>query len=273
MISKIFVFTYDRYDSITTSKMLEDEGIEHIVLCHTEEDKCKFIEGGMVNPKRIIATGQPKGLANNRNHALSMLKKDEWAMFLVDDLIQVTQLKDYQKWSKKTKDLKIDFENQKEWHPILNNKSSLIDLIKTSNEDIKIADKYGFKLIGFSLHENTAYRGKHYKTWCLADGRCWIVKKSKVKFDTNVQLIDDTCFTVINLIYFGGVLVNQWALPLCKRYTKGAYGTLEERMPQKIKEVEYLTNNYGAYVQVREKKGWPTGSHVVIRTKKQAIQL
>ena len=66
---KIFIFTYDRYDTLSTPAFFEKEGIDHTILCHSEEAKEKFIQGGLVSPDRIIATLEPKGLANNRNWA------------------------------------------------------------------------------------------------------------------------------------------------------------------------------------------------------------
>ena len=88
---KTFVFAYDRFATMTTPAMLDAEGIDHIVLCHTEEQKQKFIEHGTADPKKLIATGQPKGIARNRNAALEMMDDDEWALFLVDDMKQITE--------------------------------------------------------------------------------------------------------------------------------------------------------------------------------------
>ena len=38
---KIFIFTYDRYDSITTSEYFKNH--DHLILCHTEEMKKKYM--------------------------------------------------------------------------------------------------------------------------------------------------------------------------------------------------------------------------------------
>lgn len=273
MIKKIFVFSYDRPDTITTSPMLESEGIDHTLLLHDNNMKKGYTMYGRVNPKRIHVTGQPKGLANNRNAALDMMKEGEWALFFVDDLIRLSEYKDYDKFSGSVKDLDINFKNQRKWNKLFKNEVPLSRLLKRANEDIKIAEKHGFHLIGFSLHENTAYRGVHYKTWCLADGRCWVVKKGKLRFDLNTQLIDDTSFTVLNLKEYGGVLVNQWVLPECKRYTKGAYGTKGQRMEQKLKEAQYLVESHPEHIGFANKKGWPENSHVRIKTNRKAIKI
>ena len=85
-MTKVFVFAYDRFESMTTSLMLEEAGVDHRVLCHDTVAKERFIDGGRVRPARLVATRQPKGLAYNRNAALEMMSDGEWALFLVDDV-------------------------------------------------------------------------------------------------------------------------------------------------------------------------------------------
>ena len=38
---KIIIFTYDRFDTITTSRYFKN--VEHTVLCHSDDDKQRFI--------------------------------------------------------------------------------------------------------------------------------------------------------------------------------------------------------------------------------------
>jgi hypothetical protein len=92
---RTFIFTYNRYDSITSSMMWEEAGLDHTVLCHTDEAAEQFTAHGRVNPDRLHVTGAPKGLANNRNAALDMMDDGEWALFLVDDLKTLTEVADY----------------------------------------------------------------------------------------------------------------------------------------------------------------------------------
>ena len=48
----------------------------------------KYLESGRIYGD-LIATKEQKGLANNRNYALSLMEKGEWALFFVDDLINI----------------------------------------------------------------------------------------------------------------------------------------------------------------------------------------
>ena len=67
---KIFLMYYDRYETATTSKLLEKE---HIVLCHNNKEKFKCIgEKGT-----LIETNCPKGIQNNFNYGIELLEKNE----------------------------------------------------------------------------------------------------------------------------------------------------------------------------------------------------
>jgi len=256
---KIIIFTYDRYDSISTSKYFKD--VEHIVLCHSEEDKEKFIAGGNIYGD-LIATKQPKGLSNNRNFALDMLKEGEWAVFLVDDLIEITMLNEYKKYKN---NIGCDFNSVKYFRKEFKKPCTANEFLNICEETINHADQKGFSLCGFSLTDNPLFRDKKYSYWSLSDGRCWAVKKTHLRFDENVQLIDDTYFTALNLKNFGGVVNNNWLLPNCKRYTAGAFGSIKSRMEQKIKECKYLTDKFPEFITYADKKGWKPFSHVKIR--------
>lgn len=261
---KTFVFTYDRYDTITTSEYLKN--IPHYVLCHEDAAKQKFISAGRIHGE-LIATNQPKGLSNNRNFALDMLAPGEWACFWVDDLIETTCITGYDHY-RYMEQLGVNMDNQPVWRELMKAPCSAERFYHVADSTILHAELKGFKLCGFSLTDNPLFRDKHYSYWSLADGRCWLIKKTHLRFDSNVQLIDDTYFTALNLKTFGGVVVNNWLLPKCKRYTAGAFGTMAQRMQQKIQEAKYLVEYFPEYICYGDKVGWPAGSHVKIRQKK-----
>lgn len=260
---KFFIFTYDRYDSITTSEFFKD--VPHTVLCHTEQQKAEFLKHGRIHTPDFIATGKERGLAYNRNVALDMMDKGEWAVFFVDDLIDITYLDGYETETATSFD--ITPKNAKEFKTRLDKKCTPQDFMNAVQRNIQYAESLGLALVGFSLTPNPMFRRNRYSHWALADGRCWVVKKTHLRFDENVQLIDDTCWTAKNLEFFGGVVVDNWVLPLCKRYTKGAFGSIEERMPQKLRECAYLVEKYPGQIAFADKAGWPKGSHVRIRPK------
>lgn len=263
---KIFVFTYDRYDTLTTPMLLDQENIPYTVLCHSEQDRDKFIAAGRIKGGNIIATGKPKGLTYNRNYALEMMPTDEWAMFLVDDYIETLELDDYD--IRVSDILNVTTTNSSAWGRKFKKLVTMATLLKRAEECIQFAERFGIKLIGFAGNDNPLFRAEKWKFNTLADGRCWLIKKSDLYLDEHVQLIDDVCFTAQNLQKFGKVLVNQWVLPLAKRYTKGGFGSIAERMEQRKAECKYLVETYKPLVVYANKAGWPAGAHVRIHTPK-----
>ena len=260
---KIFVFGYDRYETMSTSQLLEQEAIPHTVLCHSEESKQKFIDGGTARAERLHATGQPKGLANNRNAALEMMEGGEWAMFLVDDLKNVTAVADYA--TRTDGRLGITMANQKSIAPTTRQPITMMDFLDIAHETISVCDAMGSHLGGFCGISNPLFRDAKWRFNVLADGRAWVVKKSNLRFDLGAQLIDDLCWTAQNIAHHGVVVVNQWVLPDCKRYTAGAFGSIQERLPQKAREAAYLVDRYPGLVRMAKKTGWPDGTHVQLK--------
>lgn len=248
---------------MSTSILLEAEAIEHVVLCHTEEARDKFIEGGTARPERLVATGQPKGLGNNRNAALDMMEDGEWALFLVDDLKNVTAVDDY--WGRNDARLGITMGNQKIVGPTTKQPMTMRAYLQSAYELAAVCESMGAHLGGFCGIANPLFRDAKWRFNVLADGRAWIVKKSSLRFDTGAQLIDDMCWTAQNIQRFGVVVVNQWVLPDCKRYTTGAFGSIEQRLPQKAKEAAYLVENYPGLIRFAKKTGWPDGTHVQLK--------
>lgn len=258
---KIIVFGYNNYENITTSKYLDK--FKHTLLVHTTEQKKNFIKAGKISKNaKIIVSGNPKGLAYNRNYALEHLMKDgEWAMFWVDDLIRVT-------WNKKgigknLQKIDVSFKNQNKVRKDFKVEATAKEFIPYCESLIKKADKEGVKLVGFSCTNNPLFRPKRFKYFSFADGRCYLVKKTFLRYDENVHSMDDMAFSALNIRSFGKLIVDDWVLPECVRYAKGvSFGNKEERMELKFKECAYLVKTFPDIIQIRPKPGFPLGTHV-----------
>jgi hypothetical protein len=257
---RIIVFGYNNFDGITTSKFLE--GIPHILLTHTKEQKESFIKSGnLAKSAKVIHSGKPKGLSYNRNYALSLLKDGEWCMFWVDDLIDLTWNRRAIKANEQL--LNIDFKNQNKHREDFKVKATAKEFVKYCEELTKKADAEGVYLVGFSCTDNPMFRRKRFNYHSFADGRCYLIKKSRLRFDENVHSIDDMALSALNLKHFGKLIVDNWVLPRCKRYVKGvSYGGKDERMQLKFKECAYLVKTYPQYIRIMPKAGWPLGTHV-----------
>lgn len=265
---KIFIFTYDRYDTLSTPNFFA--GVDHTILCHSLEAKEKFIQGGLVSPNRIVATLEPKGLANNRNWALDQMETDEWALFMVDDLKYILEYQNYE--NEKKERLDITIENIKEHSQDFKKKINATKFLERCEECIKKADEQNIKLVGFGGFTNPLFLKNKWKYSSLADGRAWLIKKSELRFDLNAQMVDDVSFSAINIRTYG-LLINQWIIPDCKRYTSGGFGSKELRMEQRIKECKYLVDNYNGLIYYADKTGWPAGSHVRIKYDRNSAKI
>jgi hypothetical protein len=268
---KVFVFAYDRYEDMTTSRALEAEGISHTVLCHTEEALERFVAGGTAERKRLFATGNAKGLANQRNTALEMMDEGEWALFLCDDIKRVTELRNYDRTTSAT--LPINLTNQNHYGKRFDNPISLSRFMLRAEQLVTKCETHNCKLGGFAGINNPLYRAKHWGFNIMADGRAWVVQKSWLRFDTKAQMVDDVAWTALNIKHFGLVIVNQWVLPDFKRYTPGAFKSIDERLQQKMAECKHLVETYPDQIAYKDKAGWPYGSHIVIRQRNKPKHL
>src|SRR5262245_28152056 len=140
---RVFVFTYDRYDSITTSMMLAADGVEHTVLCHDEVARQRFIHHGRVEAKNIVATGVPKGLANQRNWCLEHMERDEWVLQFVDDLKTVTEVANYD--TRGTR-LGITTDNQRAFAGQMDTPIDLAKFMERAEEVVAACEQVGARL-------------------------------------------------------------------------------------------------------------------------------
>jgi hypothetical protein len=160
--------------------------------------------------------------------------------------------------------LPINLKNTTEYGKKFRKEITFSKFLERINETINYAETFGINLVGFAGFQNPLFLKNKWKFNCLADGRAWAIKKTKLRFDENAQLIDDVCWTALN-IRNGGVLINQWIIPDCKRYTAGGFGSISERMELRKKECAYLVQKYPDLIKYGEKKGWPHGSHIRIK--------
>lgn len=261
---KIVVFTWDRYDTISTPRALSEAGAAYDVVCHSPEAYEKFAEAGNVFSQRLLVSNVPKGLANNRNWYIeNHLRDGEWCLMLVDDWMHATELDCYD--YPPGNPLPVVLTNTTEWKRKFNNKISMEKFLQRANELTVECHARDTTLGGFAGNDNALFRKPHFRRNALADGRAIVLRKTHLRFDPNAQMVDDVCFTAQTLEAFGRVLVNEWVHPYCRRYTQGGYGNLESRMEQRKADCQYLVQRFPGLITYREKPGWPAGSHVQIQ--------
>jgi hypothetical protein len=262
-LSKVFTFYSNRFDSATTSIALEENGIPHSILVHTDEQADAFMKSGIVRGD-LLVTNRPGGLAYQRNAALDLVQRGEWCAFLCDDYIRAASLP-MELILSSVKGLEVNFKNQHLFRFQKEDSAvSLKQIFEIAPKLIEIAEANSIHLIGFALDDQPMRLAKKFSTTGLADGRFWLIKKSHYRFDENAQLIDDVAWTAENLIRHGRVLILNWLIPYFRRYTKGGFGSIEERLALRRKECLYLSKKFDPLVKIARKNGWPDGTHLRI---------
>ena len=226
---------YDRFNNASTSKMIDKD---HYVLCHDNKEKFTCIG----KKGQIIETNKPKGIQNNFNYGLSLLEKDEWGIFMSDDLIGAKKLE--------------------------NNKFVNCDVNYPLNELIQMlpkCDKMGIKLVGLNSTGNPFYAKNRYSKFGLIDGRCFAIKKTEFQFHNNINTIPDYYATVYHLNKYGGNLILNYTFLDFKRYEKGGLGSANERMHDKLKDIALMKMLFPNNVKVADKANEPKGSHIIIK--------
>ena len=232
---KTFLMYYDRYETATTSKMLD---VEHYVLCHNNKEKFKCIG----QKGTLIETGQPKGIQNNFNFGLSMLEEGEWGIFMSDDLVRA-------KWYNGIRFTEV---------PVQRVVQELINVLPK-------CDKMGIKLVGLAPSDNPTFaRNKKYSKYGLVDGRCFAIKKTEFRFHDQINTIPDYYATAYHLNKYKGNLILSYCLLDFKRYAADGLGTIEARIKDKMKDVRIMCQLFPNNVKVKDKIGEPKGSHIVI---------
>jgi hypothetical protein len=237
----IYLMYYDRFETATTSIQLSEHNIKHTVLVHGNTYKFKCIG----NCGDIIDTLMPKGIQNNFNYALGMHNIGEWIIFMSDDI-----------------------KNSYTYQSGKFIKSNVSVVLETLNKSIQIAEKIGVKLVGLNSTGNPFYSEKPYSKYGLVDGRCFAIKKTLFKFDDRISTIPDYYATIYHLNKYGGNLIYNHSYIDFERYKSGGLGTINERSNDKIKDVLLLKQLYPENVIIKNKKGEPQNSHIVIKKTK-----
>jgi len=276
---KVFTFFYNRYATATTSRAMAESDINHYVMMHNENDVDKFEKGNTLFGEPIV-TGNGRGLAHQRNSALRMMSKNEWAVFASDDFQKIYSYPEEYIFSK-TLSRDVNAGNQQAIRLKKVHQISLREMFKFFPKLIEIADANNIHLVGFGLHDNPRNLKNKFTTRGLADGRFWLVKKSTYEFDPNAQSIDDYAWTAENLVRHKNVLVLNWCVPYFARYSVGGYGSETEREAMKKKECQYLVSKYEPLIKFSEKwqrddvlshiKLWASDKNIAVLRKRYGL--
>jgi len=235
---KIILMYYDRYEEATTSLELSKINEPHYVLCHDNKELFTCIgEHG-----ELIQTNNPKGIQHNFNYGLELLDDDEWGIFLSDDYVCSKKLV-----GEKFIDCDMSYP--------LNELKSIIPK----------ADEAGVRLIGLNSTGNPFYSQKKYSKFGLIDGRAFAIKKTDFRWHKGISTITDYYVTIYHLKKYGGNLILNHTYMDFDRYKPKGLGSVQERVPDKLKDIKVIQTLFPDNVVIKDKPNQPKGSHIVIK--------
>jgi TET-Associated Glycosyltransferase len=259
---QIYIPSYNRPDTITTSKLLHEAGLEHTVIVHDEEQKRLYQEAGNVKGNLVIGVSKAGGLAGQRwwIDTQSNIEDGEWYAQLDDNITEFTMLshKHYWKESVDNRDHSFDKEFFTPLYP-----SSFFTLVES--EMIPKANEWDAHLIGFAITKNPYMRGKKWHKIGFIVGKVMIIKKSHVTFMPDIFCNDDYQITLAHLLEFGAVLRNDFIYPDFPRYQVGGLGKLKDRFEPYANAVKILMERYPDALNLSHRADLPYGSSVRLR--------
>lgn len=258
----IYIPSYNRAETITTTKWLDKSDIDYRVLLHTENCKKDYIKAGVVKAENIIVTNAEKGITNQRNWITKNLAvKGDWYISFDDNIRTFNRFIDKYYYNAKT----IDVDDPNINASVSKQEMTAKEYIKLLYDDIKIAEQIKAEYIGYASVDNYYFNTKKYKAVGYVISKAVAIKYKGLKYDKNLEAMEDFGYCAEQLIKNNCVLINAWIKPKAGHYEKGGIGTYDERVPRKIIDCEYLMKKYPNFFRYKKKKGCHPKAELQIR--------
>ena len=258
----IYIPSYNRAKTITTTKWLDEDSIPYKVLLHSEKCKQEYLKAGIVKEDNIIVTNAEKGITNQRNWIVDNLAvKGKWYISFDDNIRTFKRVVDKYYFNCK----KIDVESKEITQKTFSKEISAKEYIELLLEDIKIAEIIKAEYIGYATVDNYFFNSKKYKNVGYVISKAVAIKYNGIKYDKKVEAMEDFCYCAEQLIKNNCVLINAWIKPKAGHYEKGGIGTYDDRVERKIIDCEYLMKKYPNFFRYKTKKGCHPKAELQIR--------
>lgn len=259
---KIFINSHNRAQTLTTPMIFDRYGIDYILLLHNEEQKKEYLKNTLVSPEKIVVANYPVGMTGIRNFLLETMVDDgEWYAIIDDNITSFLAVKD-EFYNEKELDVKG---NPDFYKNVYENEVTPLRMLEIFEESINEAEKRGAKLVGFASNTNFFFRGRKWRDVGYVIGKTQLIKKTDLRYDLNVDAMDDYLWTAQNIEKFGRVLINNYFVAIKKHYAKGGIGTYAERLPKKIKDSKYLVERFDGLFRYNNKKTAEEKAELAIR--------
>ena len=247
----IYIPSYNRAKTITTTLWLDESQIDYRVLLHTEECKKEYVKAGIVNPEKIIVTNAKKGITNQRNWIVNNLaKKNNWYISFDDNIRTFYRVIDPIYNNQK----KINVDDPNINDAIFKQEITAKEYLELLKLDIMIAEQIKAEYIGYATVDNYYFNSKKYKSVGYVISKAVAIKYSGLDYDKNLEAMEDFGYCAEQLIKNNCVLINAWMKPKAGHYEEGGIGTYNQRVKRKIIDCEYLMKKYPNFFRYKIKK-------------------
>ncbi len=258
----IYIPSYNRAKTITTTKWLDESNISYKVLLHSEKCKKEYLKAGIVKEDYIIVTNAEKGITNQRNWIVENLAvKGKWYISFDDNIRTFKRVVDEYYFNYK----KINVENKDITQKTFSKKITAKEYIELLLEDIKIAEIIKAEYIGYATVDNYFFNSKKYKNVGYVISKAVAIKYNGITYDKKVEAMEDFCYCAEQLIKNNCVLINSWIKPKAGHYENGGIGTYDDRVERKIIDCEYLMKKYPNFFRYKIKKDCHPKAELQIR--------
>lgn len=222
---KIFIPSYGRAGIITTHQLLK--GQDYRILVHDSSEYSSYAQNPTIDRNRLVTTGQPLGIARQRNWVLDhLVEAGEWFCFMDDNIRGFEKLRGglYDLLAQPVESFGSTF-----WGPRYKNPVEAKELMKALSETAEHASDIGTHFAGCATTDNFFFRGKKWRETGFVCTKLAIVRAGTLRFDPRFTAKDDVDFSAANLQKYGKVLVNNYLFPRGAHFSPGGIGKKDIR--------------------------------------------
>jgi len=184
----IYIPSYNRANTIKTTKYLDASNVPYTVLLHSDNCKKEYLDAGLVDEKNIIVTNAPFGITNQRNWMVDNIAKlGEWYISLDDNIRGFKKVVDkyYDKYKK------LDVTDSDITQKDFNQEITASELINLIEQDIKLCENLHIEYLGFATVDNFFFNSKKYKTVGYVISKAVAIKYQGLRYDINLEAMED----------------------------------------------------------------------------------
>jgi len=248
----IYIPSYNRANTISSTQWLDKDNIPYKVLVHTEKCRDAYVASGRVAASDIIVTNVAPGITNQRNYIVQNLAvRGQWYVSLDDNIKGFKRFNDtYYNTCRQ-----IDVSRADITQKTIYQKFTAKEFMQLLEADIAIAEKIKAEYIGYATVDNYFFNAKKYKTVGYVISKAVAIKYNGLQYDTKLEAMEDFGYCAEQLIKNNCVLINSWIKPIAGHYEPGGIGTYEQRVDRKIVDSAYLMHKYPNFFRYKSKKG------------------